>query len=334
MAEAQEAVRSDIVVTSITNGKFDEPAVAVSEDEPIEGEAVEVDEPAEPAAVDDPEAAAAAELERVEAEKAQNLEPKEGDVDGSKVFFKGKWVGKQDFSYRMHLKTAAEKAAKEDATKARESERSTREENAKLARERDELRAKYEPKSDTLGPKPELAQFATVADYEQAFEHWTDNKVRIESENKTKNEKAEKADREIREGWDKRKAAFIDKTPDYAEAIDAVKDLPISDQVGKAIHKSDFGPEIIYHLAKNPDIAKAWAAMDDQGDAVRAMGRLEAAFDKPKASKTIAELSRAPAPITRPLAGRSTAAAVLKGSDDFHGTYDEWKAKFNAGQIQ
>src|SRR5204863_5662768 len=54
----------------------------------------------------DPEVVAAEELKEIETKqaevKAAETAPKEGDTDGSKVFFNGRWVPKHDFGYRVH----------------------------------------------------------------------------------------------------------------------------------------------------------------------------------------------------------------------------------------
>src|SRR5258708_7672275 len=130
---------------------------------------------------EDPEAIAAAEAARIEEEKKAKgtaaKAPKEGDIDGSKVFFKGKWVGKQDFGYRLHIQTEAK--AKEADTKIATAEAKAKtEREAREAAERREadLKAKYEPPKGELGPEPQAKDFTEIAEYSKALKEWQGEK--------------------------------------------------------------------------------------------------------------------------------------------------------------
>ena len=66
--------------------------------------------------------------------KTAVAEPKEGDEEGSKVFFNGKWVDKRDFSYRLHKKT--QEATAELSKKAQEAQKENGRHHARLSTSR------------------------------------------------------------------------------------------------------------------------------------------------------------------------------------------------------
>ena len=135
----------------------------------------------------DPEEQAEEAMQEIEEKKATeektstaNDEPKEGDTQGSKVFFKGKWVGKHDFQYRLHVQTEAK--TKEADTKIAAAEALVKQEKeAREAAERtaSELKNKYEPpKTDEVGPEPQPEQFQDLNEYKAAIKDWTAQKTR------------------------------------------------------------------------------------------------------------------------------------------------------------
>lgn len=290
----------------------------------------------------DPEAEAAAEFEKIEQEKeaasAKAAEPKEGETDGNKVYFKGKWVGKHDFNYRLHLKTEEAKAESQGKIDAAAAEaKALREEREAIAKERDALKAKYEPpKSDVLGPEPQMDQFTSVPDFLKARDEWVADKTRKEDAAKAAGERQAKEAEAVAKSWQERQAAFMKETPDYAETIEASA-VKVSDQVQQAIIESEVGPQILHHLAKNPEIAEKWADLT-VARVLREFGKLEASLTKSESKETpkttIAEISKAPAPIT-PLKGANPGSGLkMDAAGNWTGTYEEFKAAVNAGKIR
>lgn len=336
MSEAQ-VIEQRPGVTVVTSENFDAyvkdmlpPTEPEHESVTIDGEVLEVNEE------ETPEAFAAKELEKVEAEKAQNLEPKEGDMDGSKVFWKGKWTNKSDYSYRMHLKTEAAKLAEEKAARFESESKSEREARLALEARVKELQDKYEPpKSDELGPEPQPSQFTDVNEYALALKEWTADSTRREEAAKQAEARAQAEREQTVKAWNKRQEEAKTAIPDYAEKI-ANSTVKVSDQMREAILESEIGPQILYHLAENPDVADKLGALRID-KMLREFGKLEASLstEKPQAkSVTVAEISRAPAPIT-PLKGASAPVSNKIGSDgEFHGTYAEWKALRESGKIK
>ena len=274
-----------------------------------------------------------------ESPKTSAPEPKEGDVEGTRVFFKGQWVGKNSFEYRLHVQTeakAAEVKAKIDSAEKRAKE--TQERLDAAERERNELKEKYEPrKPDVLGPEPQPQQFSDIGEYSKALKEWTADATRREDMAKAATAAAERERATIAKNWEDRQKAISKDIPDYAEAING-SSVKVSDSLRDAIVESDVGPNILYHLATNPDVAEAMGKMT-VGKMLREFGKLEASFAKtaekpaPKAS-SVAEISKAPAPIS-PLRGASAPVSNGIGSDgEFHGSYEQYKAARLAGKIR
>lgn len=321
-----------------------------------------------------PEEAAAAELVKVEAEKAARLaaekadkeadeagtEPpaeivppdlpvdaKEGDRVGSRVYFKGKWVHKNNQNYRFHVKTAEAESARNEAKAERE--------RAAAATARVEaLTAKYEPpKSNVEEPEPQIAQFANMQDFLKSHTDWAGDKARREDSQKAAQERIAKQQEDATNGWNARWKAATENIPDFSEVIDA-SPLRISDELRDATFESEFGPQIRYHLAKNVDYAEKIGKMTVAG-MLKELGKLEDKMaagtisygsaakpqsksqDAPRAvAAPVAEISKAHPPITPLNGGTDESGLMLRGSDPVPAnmTYEQWKAARQARRIR
>ena len=136
--------------------------------------------------------------------------------------------------------------------------------------------------------------------------------------------------------WAQRVEAAKSEMPDF-EVMVGSSDIAVSNEVRDAIFDSDVGPQILYHLAENPDVAKKLQGMTAIG-ALRMIGKLEAKFEEPAQPQTQRETtvktSKAPPPIN-PI--RATAGGPVTELDDkrqFHGSYQAWKAARLAGRIR
>lgn len=199
-----------------------------------------------------------------------------------------------------------------------------------------ELQAKYEkPEPDELGPRPQRAQFDTQEDFELALEDYA-------GEKREREVKAKEAETRTVDAFRDRLAAFRPSAPDYDEALNG-SNVVLGNEVRDAILDSETGPQILYHLAKNPDVATRWRTMKVP-QVLREVGKLEAKLgDAPKgaaepAKKSVAaatEVSRAPAPIS-PIkgSGSSVAGASVDSKGEFIGTFADYKAQRAAGKIK
>ncbi len=311
------------------------------------GKPAETEEP-EGGENESPEAIAAAEQAKLDEEKAKEEltpAPKEGDVDGNKVFFKGKWKDKSDFGYRLHLKgQEAEKAAQAKIDAAEAKAKAAADEAARAAKERDELKAKYEPpKTGELGPKPVVADYIKdgLIDAEKFaadLEAWAGEKAVRDAQTKEQEKEAVKTREAVLTRWKEGTEAVATEIPDYKATIDA-SEAKLSNEATEAVLKAKNGQKILYHFAKNPEEAAALGKMTI-GDMLMEIGRLDGAVGGSskapvKEEKTKpAEISRAPAPIT-PLKGANPGSGLkVDSKGEWVGTYEEFKAAVNAGKIQ
>lgn len=182
--------------------------------------------------------------------------------------------------------------------------------------------------------KPTPAQFTDAFEYAEALAEWSAENA-LKNRDKAEVEKKQIAERQkVLSDWEQRQQAIRAELDDYAEVIES-STVSVSDQVRDAIIESDIGPQILYHLAKNPEFA-ATLASKSVSSALREIGKLEAKLssgDKSEPEKPVAKPSRAPAPIT-PIRGQKPVESSLGNDGEFHGTYDQWKQARASGRIK
>ena len=219
-------------------------------------------------------------------------------------------------------------------TKQRESalQEAAREREARVVAETKlrELEAKLPPVKEEVLVKPDINQYSDVTQYADDLEKWSaDNALR--TRDRQDKERQQVAEREkVLNTWKERQAAIQEEQPDYDEVISA-SSVRVSDQVQAAILESDIGPKILYHIAKNPEIADALASKS-VASALREIGRLEALLSGEKTTvKPVPK--RAPEPITPIKASRSV-DSPFDSSGEFTGTLAEYKALRASGKIK
>lgn len=150
-------------------------------------------------------------------------------------------------------------------------------------------------------PNPE--DFKTVGEYTRAL-------VKYEAEQAGKLGKAqaetskqqEAANAQITQ-FAKRQEAFMQQTADYAEVLEDAPEVPPI--AGQYIIESDFGPQLAYHLAKNPDVIARLQKLSPPR-VIAELGKLETKFEETKPKEVASNgVSKAPAPI-QPLEAKST----------------------------
>lgn len=212
------------------------------------------------------------------------------------------------------------------------------ERNAKAALEAkvQEMEARLNPqkKADEIDAKPTPGQFTDAFEYAEALAEWAGENALRNRDKQQAEAQAEKERENVVKSWTERQKVVEVELPDYADTI-ASSDVQVSDQVRDAILESDVGPKILYHLAKNPEVAEALASKSAR-QALVEIGRLEAKLsgDKtPATAKTVDTPSRAPAPINPIKATKAVDSPV--GSDgEFHGSFAAWKEARRAGKIK
>jgi len=194
------------------------------------------------------------------------------------------------------------------------------------------LESQAAPKQEqSRDEKPRPDQFVDAFEYAEALADWSaENAVmRARQEDVEKKIQAERA--LVIEGWNKKLEATKAELPDFDDMV-ASSDVVVSDQVRDAILESDVGPRILYHLAENQDLAEK-ISKSSLITALREIGKLEAKFEKtePKEVKSVAQKSKAPAPIS-PIKAGSSDQVIITDTDKM--TYSQYKAMRQAKRIR
>lgn len=198
-----------------------------------------------------------------------------------------------------------------------------------------ETQSKTAPESKTPDtPRPKRDSFDNPDAYETALDAWhaqqqaraikdAVQQFKAQAEEETRS----KTFNEIRDKWTERREAFAATHEDYVEVAenDAV---PIPAHMTAMIVQLENGPELAYHLGKNPDVAERLSKLPP-AVAVYELGRVAANLAAPKP-----EVSKAPPPIkpvgSRAGAGRRTIVDV--GSEP--GAMDEYAQMRKSQDLQ
>lgn len=204
----------------------------------------------------------------------------------------------------------------------------------KVRQENAELKARLEssaPKEEPKG-KPNWDDYAskgkTYEDYYEDLADWKIDQKTTQKESKSKEDALRKEAEAKRDAFRSKAEVFSKNAPDFEAAIEeaGLAEVP---GLGAVLMESDFGPEIAYHLAKNPDDAEKLDGMT-YTQMTKFIGRLEAKFegDEP-APKPEVRISKAPPPIVP--VGKSANTETYnpysaQGKDD-HDAYMKWRAQ-------
>lgn len=165
-------------------------------------------------------------------------------------------------------------------------------EKAKLERKlkRELAQQAAEPQAPAAPPRPD--QFTTAEEYVEALaDYKAEQKV---------------AERETQQQRKQLDSTYADREEDartkYADFQEVVYDptLRITNEMAEVVKESDIGPEIFYHLGKNPDEAARIARLSPLAQA-REIGKIEAAL---AANPSVKKTSSAPEPI-KPVGSRA-----------------------------
>lgn len=174
--------------------------------------------------------------------------------------------------------------AKEKAKERRKVERDLREE---LAQQR---------QAPIEAPQPN--QFTSAEDYVEALSDY-------KTEQKLAEREAQQQRKQVESGYEDRADEARAKYADYDEVAHG-SHVRITPEMAEVIKASEVGPEVAYHLGKNPDEAARIARLSPLVQA-REIGKIEATL-VPNAP-VVKKSSSAPEPI-RPLGSRSTVPTV------------------------
>jgi hypothetical protein len=186
---------------------------------------------------------------------------------------------------------------------ANEAKRKAEELEAKL-RERQER----QPEPSAARPKPE--DFQDYDDYVEALADWkAEEKARkLRDELKAESEKTRaktEADRRM-EAFRAAESKFRATVQDYDEAIQDAQDTPMTQVMFDVILESEVGPNLLYHLAKNPDEAERIAHLSPARQAAE-IGKLEDKLAQQLKDPQKPKASNAPPPVN-PVRARGSAS--------------------------
>jgi hypothetical protein len=225
----------------------------------------------------------------------------------------------------------------EKITKQREEARAEaqreREARESLEAKVKELESRSQPQKVEASEEPRPEQFTDMYEYAKALTDYKVDQRLGEEKQKEAQAKVEAQRQQVINTWAKRVESAKAEMPDF-EAMVGSADVVVSNEVRDAIFESDVGPQVLYHLAENPEIAEKLQGMTVTS-ALRTIGRLEAQFEKAETqTKTVVGKSKAPAPIN-PIRSAANGRDVNLTSDgNFHGSYQAWKAARLAGRIR
>ena len=230
--------------------------------------------------------------------------------------------------------TKQREAARQEAQREREAREALEARLAALEQSSQPQKASVEPEDE-----PQPHQFSDAFEYAKALAEFTAEKALKERDRQEVERKAAEERQKVMDAWAQKVEAAKAELPDFDDMIQS-SDVVVTDPVRDAILESDIGPQILYHLAENPEIAEKLAKAS-VSSALRQLGKLEAKLEKAveeqpekQPSKPVVKKSNAPEPI-KPLRGSSAATDIPVDSDgQFHGTYQQWKAARMAGKIR
>ena len=264
------------------------------------------------------------EVEAVQTEPTEEVERSEPEIEEKEQEEKPKANPKLERRFSEITKQ------REEARKEAQQERQAREAlEARLAA----LERQPAPQAPAVDQEPQPSQFNDAFEYAKALAEYTADKRIAEMKQDEAKAKAEAERQKVIDQWASKVQKAKADLPDFDDIV-ASSDVVVNDDIRDAILESDVGPQILYHLAENDDVAKRIAGLSAK-QALREIGKLEARFEvkeTPPEPKTIAR-SKAPAPI-QPLRGSSPADVPLSSNGEWHGTFQAWKEARKAGKIR
>lgn len=262
------------------------------------------------------------EVEAVQTEPTEEVERSEPEIEEKEQEEKPKANPKLERRFSEITKQ------REEARKEAQRERDAREAlEARLA-----VLEKQSVPTPKVDEEPQPSQFNDAFEYAKALAEYTADK-RIEEMKRQESEaKVAQERQKVIETWAQKVQQAKATLPDFDDIV-ASSDVVVNDDIRDAILESDVGPQILYHLAENDDVAKKIASLSAK-QALREIGKLEARFEakETKPEPTVVR-SKAPQPI-QPIKGSNSADVPLSTNGEWHGTFQAWKEARKSGKIR
>lgn len=225
----------------------------------------------------------------------------------------------EDSGAEPKKKSKVQERIDELTAKRREAER-----EAQYWREQAEKSIKPEKANVDVEPvKPKFDDFSDIDEYEAAVEKYASDKAVYQESQviKRQTELQKQFEEQQRAATFAAKSAeFAARHPDFYAAVQN-PNLTISNEMAEAIRSSDRGPELAYHLGKNPELAEQIAALPASLQYMT-LGKLEASLTAP--TPPAVPMTKAPAPV-KPIGSK---ALVEKAPEDMsYSEYRAWRMK-------
>ena len=198
-----------------------------------------------------------------------------------------------------------------------------------LEQELKAIKSQAVPKEQSRDEKPRPDQFVDAFEYAEALADWSAENAVMRARQEDVERKLQEERAKVIDTWNKKLEATKSELPDFDDMV-ASSDVVVSDQVRDAILESDVGPRILYHLAENQELAEK-ISKSSLITALREIGKLEAKFEKTEPVKSVAQKSKAPAPIS-PIKAGTSEQAIITDTDKM--TYSQYKAMRQAKRIR
>ena len=267
-----------------------------------------------------------------EAEESSEPETVVEQSEPEKAEAEAKQEGERKQNPKLERRFSEITKQREEARKEAQQEREARQAlEARLAALENNTQPK---KAEFVDEKPQPSQFSDAFEYAEALAEYTaDKRIADMKREEAQAKEAEQRQKVITQ-WTSKVEAAKASLPDFDEIV-ASSDVVVNDDIRDAILESDVGPQILYHLAENDEVAKKIAGLSPK-QALREIGKLEARFEaKPEAEKPAPIVkSKAPAPIQPIRGGKNTPDVPLDSNGVFFGTAAQWKELRKAGKIR
>ena len=258
-------------------------------------------------------------------EAVEQSEPEEAEAEA-------KQEGERKQNPKLERRFSEITKQREEARKEAQQEREARQ---ALEQRLAALENNTQPKkAEFVDEKPQPSQFSDAFEYAEALAEYTaDKRISEMKQQEAQAKEAEQRQKVITQ-WTAKVESAKQSLPDFDDIV-ASSDVVVNDDIRDAILESDVGPQILYHLAENDEVAKKIAGLSPK-QALREIGKLEARFEaKPEAEKPAPIVrSKAPAPIQPIRGGKNTPDVPLDSNGVFFGTAAQWKELRKAGKIR
>jgi len=203
---------------------------------------------------------------------------------------------------------------KPKSNKAAEKFVKLRRENAKLKQELEEAQKaapqqEQQEERDPTRPRPQKKDFDQYDEYIEAVSRWSVEQAEAEREAKAEQKRHEERMGSRAKTWEERQKAATAKYSDYDEVVftDAVKGLkPTQDVADYLNDETEHGPEILYKLLADEDLAEKFASASS-AKKIAMIAKIEAGLETLSAPKKTAKAL--PEPPKKLPTGRTVASA-------------------------